>query len=207
VRREIARAAGGKDVGVIRVSSFNDSTADDFEDALRYLDRKRVAGIVIDVRDNTGGLVDRAVSMCDMLLDEGVICYAQDGSGERIPYETKDGRVTDLPYDVVIDKTSVSAAEIFALGIKSLGGGKLVGETTFGKGLIQKLQKFEEGDGARITIMQYVTPGGQPVNGVGVAPDVAVAGAATGSAVAGPAADAADDPQLAKAIEIIASGG
>jgi carboxyl-terminal processing protease len=110
---------------------------------------------------------------------------------------TKDGRITNLPYVVLIDGSSVSAAEIFALGIKSGGGGKLVGQTTYGKGMIQKLDKFEEGDGVRITIMQYVTPDGDPVNGVGISPDIAVEqpeDAKRGSD---------EDAQLAKALSLL----
>jgi len=174
VAREIMKNANGARIGVISVSSFNDNTAEDFETALNYMNSNNVRGIVIDVRNNAGGLVEQAVEMADMLLDKGVICYAEDGKGEQSPYETKDGKVTDLPYAVIIDGTSVSAAEIFALGVKANDGGRLVGQTTYGKGLIQKLERFDAGDGARITIMQYVTPSGDPVNGVGIAPDDAV---------------------------------
>jgi carboxyl-terminal processing protease len=134
--------------------------------------------------------------MDDMLLDEGLICYAENSKGDKVEYTTEEGRITDLPYAVLIDDTSVSAAEIFALGVKAEGGGKLVGGTTFGKGLIQKLSRFETGDGARITIMQYVTPGGDPVNGVGIAPDIPVAqpeGAQTGTS---------SDAQLNRALSL-----
>jgi carboxyl-terminal processing protease len=174
IEHEIMNSAGGNAVGYISVASFNDNTSSDFETALKEINESNVKGIVIDVRNNAGGLVDKAVEMDDMLLDKGLICYAEDAGGDRIEYVTEDGRTTELPYAVLIDDTSVSAAEIFALGIKAEGGGKLVGETTFGKGLIQKLEKFEDGDGVRITIMQYVTPGGDPVNGVGIAPDIPV---------------------------------
>jgi carboxyl-terminal processing protease len=174
VAREFMKNGAGDEVGYIRVTSFNDNTSADFEAALKVMDEEGVKGVVIDVRNNAGGLVDKAVEMDDMLLDKGVICYAEDGKGERIEYATEDGKVTDIPYAVLIDETSVSAAEIFALGVKAGGGGKLVGRTTYGKGLIQKLEKFEAGDGARITIMQYVTPDGEPVNGVGIAPDLTV---------------------------------
>jgi carboxyl-terminal processing protease len=178
VEHEIITADSGdgsgsrKSIGFIRVSSFNDKTAEDFELALNDVTKNNVKGLVIDVRNNAGGLVDQAVKMNDMLLDKGVICYAEDGKGEKTPYETQDGKITELPSAVLIDGTSVSAAEIFALGVKANGGGKLVGQTTYGKGLIQKLERFDAGDGARITIMQYVTPDGAPVNGIGITPDI-----------------------------------
>jgi carboxyl-terminal processing protease len=197
VEKEIVKSDNGQDIGIIRVSSFNDNTAEDFDAALEYMNGEKVKGFVVDVRNNTGGLVDQAVRMCDMILDEGVICYAEGAHGDRVTYSTKNGRATDLPYDVVIDGTSVSAAEIFALGVKAQGGGKLVGETTYGKGLIQKLDKFKAGDGVRITIMQYITPDGEPVNGVGVAPDVVVA--------APEDAEQESDPQLDKAVELLAN--
>jgi carboxyl-terminal processing protease len=196
VRHEFMKNAAGDEIGYVQVSSFNDNTAVDFEAALKAVDEGGARGIVIDVRNNAGGLVNRAVEMADMLLDAGVICYAEDGKGGREEYATEDGRVTQLPYAVLIDGTSASAAEIFALGVKAEGGGKLVGQTTFGKGLIQKLEKFKAGDGARVTIMQYVTPDGDPVNGVGIAPDIAVE--QPGDAEQGTATDA----QLQRALSL-----
>lgn len=196
VWHEIMTNDAGDAVGYISVASFKDNTAADFESALKELNKSKVKGIVIDVRNNTGGFVDKAVEMDDMLLDEGLICYAENSKGDKVEYTTEEGRITDLPYAVLIDDTSVSAAEIFALGVKAEGGGKLVGGTTFGKGLIQKLSRFETGDGARITIMQYVTPGGDPVNGVGIAPDIPVAqpeGAQTGTS---------SDAQLNRALSL-----
>jgi carboxyl-terminal processing protease len=197
VSSEFIEDGEGKSAGYIRVTSFNDNTSVEFESALKEMGGGNVKGFVIDMRGNAGGLVDKAVEMDDMLLDESVICYAEDRAGKRVEYSTKDGRVTDLPYVVLIDGSSVSAAEIFALGIKAGGGGKLVGQTTYGKGLIQKLDKFEGGDGARITIMQYVTPDGDPVNGVGISPDITVEqpeGAKRGSE---------GDVQLEKALSLL----
>ncbi|MDR0596071.1 MAG: S41 family peptidase [Clostridiales Family XIII bacterium] len=194
VEKSMVKNDRGESVGVIKISSFTDNTAEDFKSALSYMKNKKAKAIVIDVRNNPGGLMESALSIDGMLLGKGVVCYAEDGAGKRTEYSADGEKLNDLPYAVLIDMSSVSAAEIFALGIQANGGGKLVGQTTYGKGLIQRLERFDEGDGARITIMQYVTPSGKPVNGVGISPDIEIEN--TGD----------EDRQLAEAIRV-ASGG
>ncbi|MDR0851461.1 MAG: S41 family peptidase [Clostridiales Family XIII bacterium] len=160
-------------IGYIRVHSFNLNTAADFEKILTNFENSDIKALIIDVRNNNGGLVDQAINMVDLLIDSEIIAYTVDVHGEKEALETTDGK-TRLPYAVLIDESSISAAEIFALGIKTAGDGLLIGETTYGKGIIQKIITFREGDGARITVMQYLTPDGDPVHGIGIAPDIVV---------------------------------
>ena len=157
-------------IGYISVSTFNDNTAEDFKKVLNDLEQKKVKGLIIDIRNNVGGIVSQGVEIADMLLDESEIAYAQNNKGEKDVYTTESGK-TDLPYVLLINENSASTSEILAVGIKENKGGALVGTTTYGKGLIQKLEQFKAGDGVRITIMQYFSASGQPINNIGVKPD------------------------------------
>lgn len=160
-------------IGYIAISTFNDNTSDDFKSALNEFENKNVSGLVIDVRNNVGGIVTQGVEIADMLLDEGEIAYAENNKKEKEVYKTTNGK-TSLPYVLLINENSASTSEILAVGIKENKGGSLVGTKTYGKGLIQKLEQFDEGDGARITIMQYFSASGKPINNVGVKPDYEV---------------------------------
>lgn len=160
-------------MGYIKVSTFNDNTAEDFKAELEEFENKNVKGLVIDIRDNVGGIVSQGVEIADMLLGKAEIAYAENNKKERDTYETKDGK-TQLPYVLLINENSASTSEILAVGIKENNGGPLVGATTYGKGLIQKLEQFNEGDGVRITIMQYFSASGKPINKVGIEPDYKV---------------------------------
>lgn len=173
INPSISHEMKDNDIGYIAITTFNDNTSDDFKDALEDLEEKGAKSLVIDVRNNVGGIVSEGVEIADMLLDEGVIAYAENKAGEKDYYKTTDGK-TSLPYVLLINENSASTSEILAVGIKENKGGSLVGTKTYGKGLIQKLQEFNEGDGVRITIMQYYSSLGKPINNVGVTPDYEV---------------------------------
>ena len=179
-------------IGQIIISTFNQGTADDFEIALTEMEDKKVEGLVIDVRNNNGGIVEQAIRMLDLIIDESVVAYTEDGQGNRETFNTEDGK-TSLPYVVLINNQSASSAEIFALGVKNMKDGNVIGETTFGKGVIQKILRFDQGDGARITVMQYLAPDGTPVNGIGIKPDIEIS----------QGGDQTKDPILKKGLEFL----
>lgn len=179
-------------IGYIAVTTFNDNTAEDFRAALDELEDNNAKGLVIDVRNNVGGIVTQGVEIADMLLDKSEIAYAENNKKERETYKTSDGK-TSLPYVLLVNENSASTSEILAVGIKENKGGPLVGTTTYGKGLIQKLQQFDAGDGVRITIMQYYSASGKPINKVGVEPDYQVE----------MDSDSKEDVQLNKAISLL----
>ena len=160
-------------IGYINVSTFNDNTAEDFRSALTEFEEQKVKGLIIDVRNNVGGIVSQGVGIADMLLDEAEIAYAENNKKEQEIYKTESGK-TSLPYVLLVNGNSASTSEILAIGVKDNDGGDIVGEKTYGKGLIQSLQKFDRGDGARITVMQYFSASGKPINEVGVEPDYVV---------------------------------
>lgn len=158
-------------IGYIRITSFVANTSELFEEELASLEKKKVSGLVIDIRSNGGGLVNESVEIADMLMNEGVVVYAEDGKGEKTYYKTKDGR-TPLKYVVLVNKGTASASEILAAGIQCNEEGTVLGETTFGKGIIQKSWRLTNGDGAEITIAQYFTSNGEVIHKKGITPDV-----------------------------------
>lgn len=157
-------------IGYIRISSFEEKTADDFKTHLRNLEQKGVKGLILDLRDNGGGLVDVSVEVADMLLGEGVVTYTEDNKGEKLYYKSKIG-ATNLPYVLLVNGGTASASEIITGAIKDHKGGKIIGTTTYGKGIIQSVQELPNGDAIKLTIMQYFSPKGNVIHRVGVEPD------------------------------------
>lgn len=179
-------------IGYIRVGSFETNTAQDFKKELKSFESKGAKGLIIDLRGNGGGIVESGIEIADMLLDEGTLAYTEGKSRERIYMNTKKGR-TSLPYVVLIDGASASTSEIVSAGIKDNKGGKLVGTTTFGKGLIQTIAQLDTKDAVKITVAQYFSPKGSVINNVGVKPDYEVE----------QPKDSKEDLQLIKAIEVL----
>lgn len=179
-------------IGYIRISSFEEKTAEDFKQHLRNLELKGVSGLVLDLRDNGGGLVEVSVEVADMLLDEGIVTYTEDRQGEKRYYKSKAG-ATKLPYVVLVNGGTASASEIITGAIKDHKGGKIVGTTTYGKGIIQSVEELPNGDAIKLTIMQYFSPDGNVIHGIGVEPDIVVEALP----------DDKTDKQLEKALELL----
>lgn len=183
----------GKDkYGYIQITTFEAETAKQFETELSDLEHKGVKGLIIDLRNNPGGMVDQCVDVADMLLPEGMITYTEDKNGEKETYNS-DEHCTKLNYVVLINENSASASEIVAAAVKDNEGGKLVGETTFGKGIIQGTMSFDDESAMTLTIMQYFSPDGTKIHKKGVAPDYVVK----------LPEDAKTDKQLEKAIDLL----
>ncbi|MDR0570822.1 MAG: S41 family peptidase [Clostridiales Family XIII bacterium] len=182
-------------IGYIRLAAFSARTAEDFKAKLAEMEKARVKGLVVDLRDNPGGIVEQGVEVANLLLGAGKVATLRYGDGREQVYESQPGG-TGLPYAVLINKNTASTSEILAGAIKDNGGGALVGTATTGKGIVQRLEAFRDGDGARITIAQYFTPDEHPVQGVGISPDFVVEAAADGKS----------DPQMEKAVELLKKG-
>ena len=160
------------DMGLISVSEFDDVTVDQFADALATVKGSGAKGIILDLRGNPGGSLSAVVSMCRMILPEGMIVYTEDKSGKRSEYTCDGSRKLTLPLVVLVDMNSASAAEIMAGAIQDHGLGTLVGTTTFGKGIVQQIVPFKDGSAVKITISAYFTPSGKNIHGIGIVPDV-----------------------------------
>lgn len=160
-------------IGYIRISSFEKRTADDFSEALRNMEIGGAKGLIIDLRDNPGGLVDVSVEIADTLLPEAVITYTEDRKGNKNYYKS-DGAATSIPYVLLINGGSASASEIVAGAVKSNEAGKIVGTTSYGKGIIQEIVQLSSGDATKLTVMQYFAPHGEQIHEKGVEPDYVV---------------------------------
>lgn len=159
-------------MALIQVTEFDDVTVDQFADALATVKGSGAKGIILDLRGNPGGSLSAVVSMCRMILPEGMIVYTEDKSGKRSEYTCDGLRKLQLPLVVLIDMNSASAAEIMAGAIQDHQLGTLVGTTTFGKGIVQQIVPFKDGSAVKITISAYFTPNGKNIHGIGIVPDV-----------------------------------
>lgn len=160
-------------IGYIKITGFEDQTSEDFTTALRDLEVKGAKGLIIDLRNNGGGLVDEGVEIADKLMGKGTITYLQDRNGKKEYYES-DGQKTNLPYVVIVNDGTASTSEIVAAAIKDSDEGQLVGITTFGKGIVQSTSQLPDGDAIKLTIKQYFSPLGTTIHKIGVTPDFVV---------------------------------
>jgi carboxyl-terminal processing protease len=154
--------------GYIQIASFEADTAKQFQTELEAMEAKHVKGLVIDLRNNPGGMMDQCIKVADMLLPEAMITYTKDKNGKEETYNS-DEHCTALDYVVLVNGNSASAAEIVAGAIKD-NGGKLVGEKTFGKGIIQGSIDLQDGSAMTLTIMEYFSPAGNQIHKKGVKP-------------------------------------
>lgn len=160
-------------VGYIRLSSFISKNAkDEFLTALNKMQDKQ--GYIIDLRSNPGGLLSNAIMMSDMFIDGGVIVSTVDRDGYKDTTRATRRYITDKPLIVLINKGSASASEIFSGALKDNQRALIVGETSFGKGLVQEVNKLPNGSGMNVTIQKYLTPNGTDINKKGITPDVEV---------------------------------
>lgn len=163
-----------KKIGLVTISSFDEHTPKQFKDAVEELEKDGMEGLIIDLRDNGGGLLSSVVEMLDYLLPEGMIVYTEDKYGNREEFKGTDKEVFHLPTVVMINGNSASASEIFAGAMKDYEAATIVGTTSFGKGIVQTILPLTDGTAVKITISRYFTPKGVCIHGIGVAPDVEV---------------------------------
>ncbi len=162
-----------KDIGYIRISMFDEQTARDFKEHLGLLKEKNIKGVILDLRNNPGGLLDECVKIADEILGEQVIVYTEDRNGNR-KVEKSNKKQLELPIVVLVNKGSASASEILAGAIKDGKKGKIIGTTTFGKGLVQQVKPLTDGTGFKFTVSEYFTPNGTNIHGTGIEPDIVV---------------------------------
>lgn len=161
-----------KEVGYIRISQFIATTTQDFEKALDELLAKKVKALVIDLRNNGGGLLQAATDICDFFLNDGPILETRGRvavANEK--YTAKAGVKTDLPLVILVNEGTASASEILSGALRDRGRALLVGDKTFGKGSVQTLFHLNDASGVYITIARYFTPGGERIDHVGLMPN------------------------------------
>ena len=159
-------------IGYIRISSFVNGTQKDFEDALADLQSQGMQGIVFDMRDNGGGMVDSVVAILDDILPAGTVVYTMDKSGKREDYTSDDAKKIDIPVTVLVNENTASAAEIFTGAIRDFNYGTIIGTNTFGKGIVQSTVPLSDGSAVKITVATYYTPSGECIHEKGIKPDI-----------------------------------
>lgn len=204
VRRKIEVATVGyqmleNNIGYIEISQFDVNTTEQFGKAMKELNAQNMEGLVIDLRNNPGGVYETVVDMLDMIMPEGTIVYTEDKYGNRETETSDADTILNVPLSVIVNENSASASEIFAGAIKDCGLGTIVGMTTYGKGVVQSVLDLGDGTGLKITTSKYYTPSGVCINGIGITPDVEV----EVDYIDALQADMEDDVQLQKAIEVV----
>lgn len=158
--------------GYIQISEFTDGTSEQFRTAYRELQDQEMDGLIIDLRNNPGGLLDAVCDTLEQILPEGLIVYTEDKYGERIEHTCKGETPIQIPLVVLVNEESASASEIFAGAVKDHGIAELVGTCTFGKGIVQKIFPMSDGSAVKLTVSKYYTPNGVNIHGTGIEPDV-----------------------------------
>lgn len=160
------------DQAYIQISEFDSVTTDQFAEALAMARGNHMKGLILDLRSNPGGNLDTVVQIAHMLLPEGLVVYTEDKYGERIEYPCDGKRQLEVPLVVLINGNSASASEILAGAVKDYGIGTLVGTTTFGKGIVQRIVPMKDNSAVKITTSRYFTPKGNNIHGIGIEPDI-----------------------------------
>jgi carboxyl-terminal processing protease len=188
-------------IGYIAISEFDEVTAEQFRKAIDDLDKKGQKGLIVDIRNNPGGLLDTVVNMLDRMLPKGLIVYTEDKYGTRDEKYSDGKEEFDKPLAVLINGNSASASEIFAGAIQDYKRGTIVGTTSFGKGIVQSIIPLYDGTAIKVTVSKYYTPNGKNIHGIGISPDVTTE--LSDKLKQQVVIEKKEDNQLQKAIEII----
>ncbi|MBO8222571.1 peptidase S41 [Prochlorococcus marinus str. XMU1401] len=174
VSSKVNQTKNGLSIGYVRIKQFNANASKETKDAIKDLETKKVAGYVLDLRSNPGGLLESSIDISRHFINKGVIVSTVSKDGLK---ETKKGNgqaLTKKPLVVLVNEGSASASEIVSGAIKDNKRGKLVGKKTFGKGLVQSMRTLVDGSGLTVTVAKYLTPNGTDINKSGIIPDIEV---------------------------------
>lgn len=181
-----------KQLGYIKISEFTEGTSQQFQEAYGQLQKDAMKGFIVDLRNNPGGLLTGVCDTLEQILPEGLIVYTEDKNGSRREIKCEGKTPICIPFIVLINGESASASEIFAGAVKDHQIGMLVGEKTFGKGIVQSTFNIKDGSAVKLTTSKYFTPAGNNIHGKGIEPDVIV-----------PMEEGETDKQLETAIELL----
>ena len=191
----------GKKIGYISVSEFDEVTASQFKSAISELSKEGMEGLVIDLRDNPGGLLDVTCEMLDRMIKKGLLVYTVDKYGKRVDEDATDSDSFDKPVAIIVNGNSASASEVFSGAMKDYKAATLVGTKTFGKGIVQSIVPFGDGTAMKVTVSKYYTPNGVNIHGTGIEPDVVVE--LSKDATKNGKYDRKNDNQLNKALDVV----
>ncbi len=163
-----------ENIGYLQITEFDDITPDQFTEGMAELRESNIEGLIIDLRSNPGGSLQAVCDIARQILPKGIIVYTVDRNGEREDYTCDGAHEIDIPVVVLVNQYSASASEILSGAIKDYKLGKLVGMTTFGKGIVQRVFDLKDGTAVKLTVSNYYTPNGNNIHGIGIEPDVEV---------------------------------
>ena len=181
----------------IQIQEFDDVTLDQFTEALDNARSEGREGLIIDLRGNPGGNLSTVCDICRELLPKGLIVYTEDKYGNREEYSCDGTNPLEVPLVVLVDGNSASASEIMSGAVKDYGIGTLVGTTTYGKGIVQRIMQLTDNSAVKLTVSKYYTPKGNNIHKIGIEPDVEVEFDAQAYVEDG------TDNQLNKAMEVL----
>ncbi len=161
-------------IAYLKLDEFTESAVDQFKDAVEDLNGQGMRAIVIDLRDNPGGLFSSVCDILDEILPGGLIVYTEDKNGSREEFEASEDVSLNCPLAVLVNENSASGAEIMAGAIQDYALGPVIGTQTYGKGVVQKTYSLSDGSALKLTVETYYTPNGQEIDGNGIMPDIVV---------------------------------
>ena len=182
--------------GYIEVTSFDEVTAGQFIEAFEDLKAQGMKAVIVDLRDNGGGLLSSVTAMLDYLLPEGVLTYTEDKNGTRQYIRSDEAAALDVPMAVLVNGNSASASELFTEAVRDYEVAVVVGTKSFGKGIVQTIYSLGDGTALKLTTSRYYSPNGICIHGDGIIPDYVVEAGT----------DPETDPQLDKALEVLSGG-
>ncbi len=192
-------------IGYVQVASFTSNTEEQFADALADLEEQGMKSLIIDLRDNGGGVVSECAEMLDDLLPEGTVVYTLDKAGNRTDYTSDDETQLAIPMVVLVNGNSASASEIFTAAMMDYEWATVIGTTTYGKGVYQSIYSLTDGSGIKITVGKFYSPLGNNFDQVGIEPDIELEYENTAGEDAKYSTDT--DNQIQKAIEVLEDAG
>jgi len=194
--KAVKKEVMGRDnnIGYIRITTFNINTDPELKEILNEFKKDSdIQGIILDLRNNPGGLLDSAIEVASKFIKEGPVVHIKDRDGIVATIESRGNKYPEWPLFVLVNEGSASASEIVAGAIQDYKRGKLLGERTFGKGVVQQVFNLQDGSGIAITTSEYHTPSERSINHIGIEPDILVE----------PVEDSEQDMQLNKAIQLL----
>lgn len=189
-------------IGYIQFTSFDETTAEDFKTKYDELAKQGIQSLIIDLRNNGGGIVDQALDIADYITTkDSVLLYEVDKNNKETVRKAKKDPIINMPIIILTNENTASASEILAGALKDLGKAKTVGTKTYGKGVIQQILKLKDGSGMKVTIEEYQTPNRKKINKVGIEPDEKVELPDSVQSIFN--IKESEDTQLQKAIEML----
>lgn len=162
------------EIGYLELTEFDSVSTEQFTNALEALKKDGMKKLILDLRNNPGGLLDVAVDLADQFIDTGTVVSIEDKYGDSVSYDAKESGSLGIPVAVLVNGDSASASEVLSGCMKDYNAATLIGTQTFGKGIVQNIVPFSDGTAMKLTTAHYYTPGGSDIHGVGITPDIIV---------------------------------